>query len=149
MNLEIRPFHRDHLHMFTEQTEMSYLRPHLTEAHLLWWEQSGMAFTAIDGSDVVGCGGISIAYPQEPLARGEAWAVFPDPSRYRRQFVLMFREIKKFLRNCPVRRIEAVVDDGLCRAHKFARKLGFKHEAKMPLYRPDGRDAHMYVLRRV
>lgn len=88
---------------------------------------------------VIGCLGL-VEYWKN---RAEAWAFLtPECSKYAYSF---HSQIYRFLRNCPIRRIEAAVASDIPRGAKWMRLLGFFVEAPcMPKYFPNGKSAALY-----
>lgn len=104
-------------------------------------EQSGQAFTAVDGDEVLCVSGCAEVWPGRALA----WA-FLSPAAGRHMLTLS-RAVAGFLAQAQYRRIEAIVDDGFEAGHRWMRLLGFRCETPdgMPGYLPDGRKTFLYA----
>ena len=103
-------------------------------------EQTKYAFTAIaDGGIVLACAGVHEVW----AGRGIAWALI---SRHAGgQFRPIHRAVAGFLKQCPVRRIEMMVDNAFDEGHRWARMLGMQHEGVMRAYSPTGDDYAIYA----
>ena len=103
----------------------------------------GMAWTGLDGDRVVGCAGF---YPQWE-GRVIAWAVFGAVPRD--AWMSIVRKVRKELRDCLAdhgrHRVEATVPYNFGNGCRFAHALGFKVEALMKHYGPDGSDHFLYA----
>lgn len=99
------------------------------------------AFTAVnEHGRVVCCGGVVEYW----AGRGEAWAIFDKNCK--KEFMSIYRKALKFLKGCPVKRIEAVVNLGFCDGMRFVQALGFEVEAPvMKSYDVYGRDCSLWV----
>jgi hypothetical protein len=103
----------------------------------------GLAFSGIDGNKVVGASGF---VPQWE-GRMIAWALL-SPKIPKMAWVQIARKTKlemvKHLAN-GTRRIEATVPVGFDQGIRYAELLGFKREALMKSYQPDGSDAYLFA----
>lgn len=106
------------------------------------------AYTITIENEVKMCGGV-IEYWS---GRGEAWAVI-DPfcksgfANIRKEFVHVHRLVKEFLRDLPIRRIEAAVQTDFGPGHRWVKALGFKLDARnLEAFFPNGKDADLYSL---
>jgi hypothetical protein len=132
-------FKSEHLQKLLEEDAVSYLRPYFSENVTKTMEQAAHITSIEMNGKVVLCGGVSMYWP----GRGEAWVFFD--SSCKTNFVPVFRLVKKWLDEVPVRRIEAAVDVGSMFAHRHVQLLGFKMEAPfMKSFRPDGGDCSLY-----
>jgi len=99
------------------------------------------AFTALEGDDVVGCGGIAELY----TGRGLCWTYISQSAKPR-NFLMVHRAVQAAIKNCPIKRLEMTVDCEFSQGHRWANQLGFTLEtSRMRHYRPDGGDCAMYV----
>lgn len=132
-------FEPQHLAELLEEGAAAYLKPLLTPDVLESFRNRPLTHSIQQNGKVVFCGGVSLYYP----GRGEAWAFFD--STCRQNFVPVFKIVKKWLNDCPVRRIEASVKVDDEQAHRWVRSLGFELEAPLlKAYRPDGADCALY-----
>jgi hypothetical protein len=114
-----------------------YLTPEQTAA----FERSP-SFSAIanDSGKVLACAGVVSVWENRSIA----WAIF-DPT-HRDKFIAIHNAVKRFLEDCPARRVEAAVDCEYVAGHRWVRALGFKLEAvRMRAYRPTGGDSALYA----
>lgn len=137
--IQVVPFFEAHLLKLKEQGSVFWAPEKVQSfAHL---EKSWGATTILDEAGrILACGGIFEMYP----GRGHAWAFF-DAKR-RDKFLLCHRVLRRFLNNCPYRRVEATVDCNFRAGHRLVKALGFELEAKiMKAYSPYGSDQAMYA----
>jgi hypothetical protein len=140
--IKVIPFRQEHaVTLITTVKDLEYLKPYMDSKHLnaLVGDKAFTAVSIKDGS-VLACAGI-VQYWD---SRGEAWAMF-DPN-FKECFLAVHNAVKRFLNVCPMKRIEAVVDLGYERGHRWIKLLGFDLEAPLlKAYRPDGRDCALYA----
>lgn len=103
-------------------------------------ENSGEAYTALEGEEVLACAGVIVVSP----GRAIAWSYLSQDVG--RRMVGVIRGIKRFLDLSNIRRIEMDVDCDFPQAHRMARMLGFEMEAeRRRCFSPDGRDFALYA----
>jgi len=103
--------------------------------------QCGPTWTVIDGSEIVGVGGICDAWP----GRGIGWCGL---SRHAgRHMIPLTRLIRRVHDSLNYRRIEMYAEAGNPRAERWAVLLGFHLETPEPMraFLPDGKDAMLYA----
>jgi ribosomal protein S18 acetylase RimI-like enzyme len=138
--VEIVPFEPFHLQWILLQPEQAHMKAHFTPAYGIWLKKAGPAYSALDGTDVVGCAGIMPFW----AGRSIAWALMSnDVSQHR---MAIHRAVLKVIKENPVRRLELLVDPAFPRARIWAERLGFRFESRMPYYSPMGTTQDMYVL---
>lgn len=99
----------------------------------------GVAWSALDGQEVIACAGILEMHPE----RGMAWALLSDQAL--RQFKTIHRIVSQVIAASPWRRVEMTVDCRHSAAIAWAERLGFQREGQMRAYTPDGRDCFLYA----
>lgn len=138
---EVVKFEPKHLNELVEQNEMEHMKTFFSEAQKQTLAASPFAFSGIapDGRVVV-CAGVSVLWEN----RGAAWTVFNPHCR--REFLCIHNAVRRFLESCPLRRIEAAVDYGFERGHRWIKLLGFSVETeRAKAYLPSGNDATLYA----
>lgn len=102
--------------------------------------ESAMAFTILDGDEVVMIGGVLELWP----GRGSAWSFMAEGIGHR--FTQVHRMVKKYFDALDIKRLEAEVGFDFPQGHRWMKMLGFHIEnPRMQHYFPDGTDAVMYV----
>lgn len=137
--MKVVKYKTEHMKQLTEQDATAWMATYFTDeqAESLEVHESYTGF--IDGK-VVACAGIVEFWK----GRGEVWAILDKCCS--EHFLLIHREVERFLDFCKTTRIEANVDFNFPQAHRWCRLLGFDLEAAhMPKYFPDGRDGSRYV----
>lgn len=138
--LKIIDFKSEHLQELLKEEAVAYLRPYFSEDVTKAMEDAFYINSIEMNGKIVFSGGVSIYWH----GRGEAWAFFD--STCRKNFVPVFRTVRKWLDACPVARIEAAVDVDSEVAHRWVKLLGFKMEAPLlKSFRPDGGDCSLYA----
>lgn len=138
--IEVVKFKKAHFQSLDEDQQTAYLNVYFTEAHQEALEAQPYSYTLFSGEKIVACAGLIEYWP----GRGEAWAMFNQNCR--REFIHAHTVFKRFIKACPVRRIEAAVDVGFKNGHRWMKTLGFTLEAPvMEAYRPDGGDCALYA----
>ncbi|SPU49841.1 Uncharacterised protein [Bordetella trematum] len=99
----------------------------------------GVAWSALDGGQVIACAGIVQAHAQ----RGMAWALFSGAAL--QKFKLIHRVTRDVVNSAPWRRIEMTVDVNHAAAVSWAERLGFQREGLMRAATLDGRDCYLYA----
>lgn len=133
------PFEPWHLTWLALQPSQLALSSTLTVAHGLALQQSGPAYTAMAGMDVIGCAGVVEFW----TGRAQVWALLSE--QFPCYALAMHRAVKTFLRSYQVARLECVVDPRLPKAVRWAEHLGFTFESVMMRYTPSGESQHMMV----
>lgn len=100
--------------------------------------QHGPCFTAYHNDMIVGCIGLVEQWPG--CARAYAF-LSQDAGRY---MIGLTWRIRDWLRANPIRRIEATVESSFDAGHRWVKRLGFVHEARMDLYWNE-RSADLYA----
>ena len=137
--MNVLTFKAEHLADMALQEAQAYLstwvKPEMAEA----LEEHPSYSGEVDGRIVV-CSGIVPIW----MGRAMAWAYLaPDAGQH---FLAIHREVKRFLDNCYLQRIEATVDIDFEQGHRWMKLLGFKLEAPcMRAYRPDGGNCSLYA----
>jgi RimJ/RimL family protein N-acetyltransferase len=130
----------EHVPAVQLQEAQAFAIPMITAEHAQQLANAdGVAWTALDGDDVIACAGIVQVHEQ----RGIAWAMFSD--RALRQFKLIHRVARAVLQRSQWRRIEMTVDVRHDAAIQWAERLGFEREGVMRAVTPDGRDCFLYA----
>lgn len=140
MTAKVIPFKAEHLIELLKEESAAHLREHLTERHCKALE--GAPFTASMelGGEIVMCGGVAIYWH----GRGEVWSFYS--SACKRNYVPVFRAVKKWLDEVPVRRLELAAEIGNKFAQRQAMLLGFELEVpRLRAFQPNGADCAMYV----
>jgi hypothetical protein len=140
--MRVVSFKKEHLIDLDLQHAQSYLSDHVKPDFAAYVENTDWAFSGIDGAGrVIGCAGILLIEPH----RAMAWSYISTRAR-REIFIWVHKQVKKFLDNCYLKRIEMVVDCEFPQGHRWAKMLGFNLEAKrMVGYRLDGGDCALYA----
>jgi len=142
-NYEIRPLGRADITTLLESTPEANLWGYMDETKI---ETLLMAdsWTGLANGQIVACGGIVRIWP----GLAEAWiAVTPLVRQYP---VFVVRAVKEFLTVVTgaygLRRIEAHVNAGFYQAVVFAERLGFKIDARLLKYGPNGETFYLMSL---
>jgi hypothetical protein len=137
----IVPFHPDHLAALKIQTKQSGALDGLTSDQADMMAGCDIAWSAIDGEEVVACAGIMHMWE----GRGHAWALLSG--NIGRRMVIVHRAVMRAIKISGYRRIEMDVDGDFQEAKDWARLLGFVDETPngMPGYSPDGRLYHKFA----
>jgi hypothetical protein len=139
MAIKIVPFEAVHLSMVrTQQSQLNtlpYFRPEYAKA----LEQT-QSYTAIDGGEVVACGGLGEVWP----GRAMAWSLLSE--NIGRRILGVTRAARALIDTSPYQRVEIEVAVDFEQGHRWAKMLGFQLEA--PVMRKvllDGSDASLYA----
>lgn len=137
----IVPFHPGHLARLNLQPKQGGALKGLSGEQSEMMANCEIAWTAIDGEEVIACAGIMHLWE----GRGHAWALLSG--NIGRRMVLVHRAVKRAIEMSGYRRIEMDVDGDFPEAKNWARLLGFVDETPngMPGYSPDGRLYHKFV----
>lgn len=141
LGFEVVKFRPEHLTELMNQNEMEHMREFFSDSQKQILAASPHAFSGISGDGrVVVCAGVSVLWEN----RGSAWAVFNPVCR--REFLAIHNAVKRFLSCCPLKRVEAAVDFGFERGHRWIKLLGFSVETeRAKAFLPSGNDATLYV----
>ena len=138
---EIVPFSREHILPLLEQKMNSSFKDTFSEEGCKNIVSSGQAFTGMINDKVVVCGGSTPIWSNRSIV----WTVFDEDSAD--QFLSVFRGIKKWCHDQPVKRLEMSVPAGDEKYMRRAVLFGFKLEAAlMKSYLPCGGDCSLYSL---
>ncbi len=138
--MRIIKFEGEHLEQLKDQEGQEYVREFITPDHVKVLEKDKYAFTILVKEKIVCCAGVIEYWP----GRGVGWAFLQRDCR--NAFYYIHKAAKRFLDNCPIKRIEATVDHGFKKGHRWVRALGFELEAPhLKAYMPDGGDSSLYA----
>ncbi len=99
---------------------------------------SGLAFTVSRRGAPIACGGLMRQWE----GRYVAWAII-HPSA---PMLPVHRAAMRILSPAAIRRIEAWVDVDFPQGRRWAELLGFRREARMSAFSPEGTDMDLYAL---
>lgn len=99
----------------------------------------GRAFTIFEDGQVQACLGVYDLWP----GRGLCWALLSADMR--RLMLPVTVRARRFFVESGYRRLEAYVDPTFDEAIRWIELLGFKHEALMAKFTPDGDDQLLYA----
>lgn len=139
--IKLEPYQIAYHEMIVEQDSMNYLKPFFKREHMQALQDAKYSYTGFFEGRPVFCAGV-VEYWKD---RGEAWAIIDRNVKH--CFLSIHNTVKKFLEECPIRRIEAVVDLDFIAGHRWVQNLGFKLEAKfLEAYGPpNGRNCSLYA----
>jgi len=142
--IEMRPFFKEDILEIKETSPKSEFLGYISsEENLKILDNCRYAQTVYDAKteEVLMCGGIVESWP----GRGVGWAVF-NHEKASRHFIVIDRMVRRFLKTCEVKRIEAQIQYDFERGHRWAESLGFKLEAsRMVGFFPTGEDGSLYA----
>lgn len=137
---ELKKIQSGNLIELLEKKSRSFLRT-VTDEQARELEKHPHTYSVFVDGELLMCGGATEYWKD----RAEAWAVL-DP-KCRRHFMELHIAAKQFLKECPIRRIEAAVEVDFESGHRWVRALGFSLEAKhLRSFFPNGGDASLYSL---
>lgn len=141
MNVQAVKMEEEHLEQLIEQPGTRHFKQFVTPEQIKTLAAGKFAYAMITATGrVICCGGVVEYWPN----RGEAWAIFD--TRCRKEFIAIHNHVKRLIKICPWKRIEAAVNVEFDAGHRWAKALGFKMEAEnMKAYRPDGGDSALYA----
>ena len=107
-------------------------------------ETRGPAVTAVEENRIIGCSGIEICWP----GFAEIWCIFvEDIEKYGLKVALRIKPlVKKWIKENNLVRLQAPLRADFPEGIRMAEWVGFKYEATLQKYHPDGVDALMYVI---
>lgn len=135
----IVPFEPGHLRTLSLQPSQAWLGPRLKPEYGASLLKAGPCFTALEGDEVLGCAGVMNMWE----GRVMAWALISADAG--KNFIRIFKAIKRFVDSHPADRIEATVDVNFEEGHRLMKMLGFEYEGLARKYLPDGRDVCLYA----
>lgn len=138
--MRLVPYEPWHARMIELQPAQAYMRDFLTEDDIASRALFGPCFTVLDGTDIICCSGVFNFWP----GRGMIWSMISRHADARRMIGL-HKMVTQYLKQDVPARLEFIVDSDFSAGHRWARILGFKHEAHMPGWGYEGRDADQYV----
>ena len=139
--LELKPFHHtalDRMGAF-QPIQAAQMAQHTAwRALTVEGAENGPAWAVWDGPHVLATGGLRIVWQGRALA----WALVADevPKRAWPPMVLHARRMLRQSRWMGIKRIEAIVPAFWEPGERLVAMLGFRCEAVMPQYGPDGSD---------
>lgn len=137
--IEVVQFEPEHLKRLTLQPAQAYLSPHVMKPDYgSTFADAGPAYTVFAGDRIIACAGVIELW----AGRGMAWSLLAGDIPH--CFLSLHRAVRKFLQECPIRRIEAYVDEDFGAAHQWANILGFRLETPSPMRHFMG-TRHMYM----
>ena len=140
MTYEIRKLKKEDLRVLLLE-KMNAGEQWLTESVMENLEAEEFQFSIFYKNELMLCGG-AIAYWQN---RAQLWTIFSENSK--KNFLPVFRAIKRVLDYLPFNRIDLCIDYGFRLGCRRAEMLGFQLECLCARkYLPDGRDATLYSL---
>lgn len=112
-------------------------------AEHLFSRSKGLAFSAVEEGEVIGCAGIVKLWE----GVGEAWTMLSSEIRKRPFF--LHRQVKRGLQDFAVlagfHRVELFVVSGFEAGNRWAISLGFQLEGVRKAYTPDKQDITVYT----
>lgn len=139
--MHLVPFLPCHLKGLKLNEFQEFSAPFLDDENYVTMLLEGVAYTAIDGDIVLGCGGMM----QITQNRWQAWALVSTATRGK--MLKATALVRKFLNEHPVVRLETVVRHDFENGHRWAKALGFVNETPngMKKYYEDGCDYDLYA----
>lgn len=136
--ITIVPFKTEHWARIKPQPGLYHELPNIRVLGV--YEASRWSITVSSFGRVVMCAGIVELWAN----RGECWCHLDEDCK--EEFVLLFRAMRRTLFDvCPLRRIEATVEESFPQGHRMMELLGFKEEGRSPFFYPDGRGVVRYA----
>ena len=129
--VQFEPFHVERMELQPRQKRaVSYS----TRQYLGYLKEMGPCVTAIDGENVLGCGGVI----EWHMGTGTLWLyVCADIKRHA---VRLHRAVARLLETVQLRRIEATTEVDWVESCRWLQLLGFEYEGLMRKYGPFGED---------
>lgn len=137
--IELRPFHVSDLDACESRD-----REQVIDGMAIVQQHQGVAFTAVEDGQVIGCAGIVIGWP----GVGFAWMCLSDKMNGHGTFLV--RTVKNVINDATralgLHRLEAVCLADSARNQRFLEALGFvrEREARARMFYSDGRDVLRY-----
>ena len=120
--------------------ELTTLGEEYPEENVQALAQQKYAYTIVNGQGVIiACAGVIEWWP----GRGEGWMVLNE-DHTQGELVGLARIMRRFFKDCPFKRIEAVVAADFHPAQNWVRFLGFESEGRLRRYTIEGDDAIMF-----
>lgn len=139
MEKDVVRFKAEHYFKLNEQEATSYVNAFMSEKAIKALENNEHSYSIFINGRLIACAGLV----QFWHGRAEAWAMIDKDCR--KEFVALHNIVKRFLKACPVKRVEAVVDANFEQGHKWVNYLGFTIEAPlMKAYGINGGDCTLY-----
>ena len=113
------------------------------QAALIAAAETGPAWSALHGDQVLGCGGVSLIWP----GRARCWCVLTNQIP-QHCWVSVHRHVLRLLDQTPalgVRRLEADTALGFGSGSRWLRMLGFEDEGVSRAFGPDGADFRRFA----
>ena len=137
--MRIEPFRVRHIAELKVQDAQAARYLMMTEDQYKAME-SVPSFTAFEGGEVLGCGGILEYHPERALI----WSYVSANAG--RHFLKVHRAVSQFLDTTTYKRLEAEVAVDFENGHRWVRMLGFEVETpRARNHMPEGGDATIYV----
>lgn len=143
---KVLPFRPEHLERMSFQPQQEWLSDYIKEnpEHAEDMAVDHKSFSVEYEGDILFVGGCVELHK----GVGEIWAVLSEDA-IRRQGLFITKGAKDFLDMLQLEegyhRLFATVDTGFVAGHRWARILGFHLESILEKYRPNKRDAALYV----
>lgn len=133
-------FEPEHLSMFKEFAHGPSVGSRITVAELERLAARPHSYSYVEDGKVYACAGITEYWE----GRGEAWIILSEGLGHR--FKAIHTLTKKFLDECPIKRIEGIINVDFKDAHRWIKHLGFEVESPcMKAYGRDGADCVLYA----
>ncbi len=136
---EVVPLEDWHLAELRLQATQRYVAPMMTAEYGAALRKAGPAFAGIRDGKVLAAAGLIMLHAE----RASAWALLAEDSG--KQFVAIFRAIRRFLDSQSIRRVDTWAFSEFEPARRWLRMLGFSPEGRMRSYCEDGSDAELYA----
>lgn len=137
--VEVVRFKKEHLSELKEHVFGLSVKKNISSQQLENLENRNHSYTVIKEGRVLACAGITEFWP----GRGEAWALLDKDIGP--LLIDVSREVKKFLDEVPIKRIEAIVYTDFIEGIRWVKLLGFKLESPcMKAYGRNGKDCMLF-----
>lgn len=137
---EYVPYKREHITMLLDQKMNEDTRQFFTPEALTALETQECGTAMVNGVPYW-CGGIAKCWE----GRGMIWSVFNEESK--KNFLPLFRGLKKVLEKSPYRRLEVAIPFHFQQGKRRAELLGFRLECdRAKKFLPNGEDCSLYAL---
>jgi len=139
MTIQIVRFNPVHLDGFDLQDAQAWMQQSIQDpAYTKTLADCKHCFTAIADGVPMFCGGVMEIWP----GRGLAWALVHKQAGQHMHAIV--RSVRGFMQCTEFTRIEALVDDDFKQGVQLMRLLGFKQEAVMQSFNPNGSDCRLF-----